>query len=111
MTSNSLPFSLDARELSAAEGLLILVTRALDKLGPGDVLEILSANASTQHDLPAWSRLTPHRFLGTTSLDGRWVHRIEKGSVRRILTGRDLDWGNRAPIRDGRFDPRHWLLG
>ena len=29
----------------------------------------------------------------------------------RVLTDKELDWGNRAPIKDGRFDTRHWLLG
>src|SRR2546425_4456389 len=111
MTSNSSTTSIDARDLSAADGLLILITRALDKLKPGSVLEILSDNASAQHDLPAWSRLTAHRWLGTMSENGRWSHRIEKGSVRRVLTDKELDWGNRAPIKDGRFDTRHWLVG
>ena len=103
--------SVDARDLSAADGLLILVSRALDRLKPGDTLEILSDNASTQHDLPAWSRLNAHRWLGIVAQNGRWSHRIEKGSVLRVLTDKELDWGNRAPIKDGRFDTRHWLLG
>jgi TusA-related sulfurtransferase len=103
--------SVDARDLSAADGLLILVSRALDRLKPGDTLEILSDNASTQHDLPAWSRLNAHRWLGAVAQNGRWSHRIEKGFVLRVLTDKELDWGNRAPIKDGRFDTRHWLLG
>ena len=103
--------SVDAGDLSAADGLLILVTRALDKVKAGDTLEILSDNASTQHDLPAWSRLNAHRCLGTVAHNGRWCHRIVKGSVLRMLTDKELDWGNHAPIKDGRFDTRHWLLG
>ncbi|PYS38335.1 MAG: hypothetical protein DMG14_18015 [Acidobacteria bacterium] len=103
--------SVDTRDLSAADGLLILAGRALDKLKTGDVLEIVSDNASAQHDLPAWARLNAHRWLGTTSNDGRWRHRIEKGSALRVLTDRELDWGNRGPIKDGRFDTKHWLLG
>jgi len=103
--------SVDAGDLSAADRLLILVTRALDKVKAGDTLEILSDNASTQHDLPAWSRLNAHRCLGTVAHNGRWCHRIVKGSVLRMLTDKELDWGNHAPIKDGRFDTRHWLLG
>src|SRR5262245_25119682 len=103
--------SVDARDLSAADGLLILITRALDKLKPGDTLEILSDNPSTQHDLSAWSRLTAHRWLGTAAQNGRWCHRIAKGPVLRVLTDQELDWGNRGTIKDGRFDTRHWLLG
>lgn len=111
MISNSSTTSVDAGNLAAADGLLILLARALDRLKPGDILQILSDNESTGHDLPAWSRLTAHRWLGTTSQNNRWSHRIEKGSAIRVLTDGELDWGNRAPIKEGRFDTRHWLLG
>jgi TusA-related sulfurtransferase len=110
MRSNS-SNSIDARDLSAADGLLLLVTRALDKLGPGEKLKILSANESAQHDLPSWCRLNGHRFLGTTFENGGWYHRVEKGSVLRVLTDKQLDWGNHARIQDGRFDARDWLIG
>ena len=110
MNSNS-SNRIDARDLSAADGLLLLITRALDRLKPGEVLEIASKNPSAPHDLPAWCRLQSHRWLGTESHNGGWLHRLEKGSVLRVLTNRELDWGNRAPIKDGRFDTRDWLLG
>src|SRR5262249_42824583 len=103
--------SVDARDLSAADGLLILITRALDKLKPGDTLEILSDNASTQHDLSACATLDADRWLGTGASNGRWCHRIEKGPVFRGLADQELDWGSRGPIKDGRFDTRNWLLG
>src|SRR5215470_1631366 len=99
--SSTPSISIDAQDLSAADGLLILVTRTLDKLKSGDVLEIVSDNASAQHDLPAWARLNAHRWLGTISHGGRRRHRLEKGSVLRVLTDRELDWGNHAPVKDG----------
>src|SRR4030095_4045873 len=111
MSCNSSAISIDARYLTAAGGLLILVARALDKVKPGDIVEILSDDVSSQHDLSAWSRLQAHRWLGTTMQNGRWCHRIEKGTALRILTSSELDWGNRAPIQEGRFDTRCWLLG
>jgi TusA-related sulfurtransferase len=111
MISNSLTTSIDALNLSAAEGLLVLVTRALDKLKPGEVLEILSDNSSVEHDLAAWSRLTANTWLGKVSVNGRTSHRLQKGSALRILTDRELDWGNRADIKDAAFDTRDWLLG
>jgi TusA-related sulfurtransferase len=110
MSSNS-SNRIDAKDMSAADGLLLLITRALDKLKTGDVLEIASDNASAPHDLPAWCRLQSHQWLGTEFQNGRWLHRLKKGSVLRVLTRGDLDWGNRAPIKDGRFDTRKWLLG
>src|SRR5262245_17044254 len=110
MSSNS-SNSINTGDLSPTDGLLILVTRALDKLSAGETLNVLSGNASVQHDLPAWCRLNGHRFLGTTVKNGRWQHRIEKGTVIRVLMEKHLDWGNRAPIQNGRFDTRNWLLG
>ena len=111
MSSNFSVHSIDARDLSATDGLLLLVTRSLDKLKAGEILEILSDNPATEHDLTAWSRLTANRWIGTTTSNGRKSHRIEKGSALRVLTDRELDWGNRAPIVNGRFDTRDWLLG
>jgi TusA-related sulfurtransferase len=111
MTSDSSPISIDARDLSAADGLFVLITRALDKLKPGEVLEILSDNPAVEHDGAAWSRLTANRWLGKTSVNGRASYRIEKGSALRVLTDRELDWGNRANLNEGVFDTREWLLG
>jgi hypothetical protein len=38
MSSNSSAYSIDARSLSATDGLLLLVTRSLDKLKAGEIL-------------------------------------------------------------------------
>jgi len=103
--------SIDAENLSASDGLLVLVTRALDKLQPGQVLEILSDNPTVEHDLPAWARLVAHRWLGTMPKDGRRSHGIEKGPALRVLVDGPLDWGQQAGIKDGRFETREWLLG
>ena len=111
MISDSSTTSLDALNLSAADGLFVFITRALDKLKPGDVLEILSDNSAAEHDLAAWARLTAHRWLGKASVNGRTSYRVEKGSALRVLTDHELDWGNRASIKDGVFDTRDWLLG
>ena len=111
MISNSSKTSIDTRNLSGADGLFLLISRALDKLQAGDVLEIATDNLSVEHDLTAWCRLTAHRWIGKTQANGRTLHRIEKGSALRILTDGPLDWGNRANIRNGGFDTRDWLLG
>ncbi|HYR91507.1 MAG TPA: hypothetical protein VE422_46065 [Terriglobia bacterium] len=41
MSSDFSTHSIDARSLSATDGLLLLVTRSLDKLKAGEILEIL----------------------------------------------------------------------
>src|SRR5712691_9518721 len=48
MSSNFSVHSIDARGLSATDGLLLLVTRSLDKLKAGGILEILSDNPSAE---------------------------------------------------------------
>jgi TusA-related sulfurtransferase len=111
MISDSSTTSIDGQNLSGADGLILLVSRALDRLEPGAVLEIFSANPSVDHDLPAWARLTANRYVGKSFSKGRAVHRIEKGSAKRILTDCDLDWDNHATITDGHFDTRAWLVG
>jgi TusA-related sulfurtransferase len=111
MTSNSSPNSIDCQNLSGADGLFVMVSRALDKVKSGDVLDILSDNPSAGHDLAAWTRLTANRFLTSMQIDSRTTHRIQKGSAARILTDRDFDWGNHAPITNGHFDTRSCLVG
>src|SRR4051812_34636859 len=100
MTSNSSTIRIDAGRLSSGNGLLLLLTRALDKLKSGDLLDILSDDPSAEHDLPSWARLHAHRFVSRTFEGGRFSYRIEKGSALRVLTREQLDWGNRAPLHE-----------
>jgi TusA-related sulfurtransferase len=111
MISDSSAASIDAQDLSGADGLFLLITRALDRLKPGAILEISTDNPSVDHDLPAWSRLSANRYVSKTFSNGRAVHRVEKGSAARILTDCDLDWDNHAKINKGHFDTRAWLVG
>jgi len=111
MISDSSAISIDALGLSGSDGLFLLISRALDRLKPGAVLEISSDNPSVDHDLPAWSRFTANRYVGRSLSNGRAVHRIEKGFAARILTDCELDWDNHAKITNGHFDTRAWLIG
>jgi TusA-related sulfurtransferase len=111
MISDFSATSIDALNLSGSDGLFLLISRALDRLRPGDVLGISSDNPSVDHDLPAWCRFTANRYVGKTSHNGRAVHRVEKGSAARILAECDLDWNNHARLTDGHFDTRAWLVG
>jgi TusA-related sulfurtransferase len=112
MISSSSTTSVDAQRLTAADGLLLLINRALDLLKPGDILEILSDDPAVEHDLAAWSRFSGNLWLGGRQANGRIAHRIEKGTAQRLLIDRPRDWGNRARIAaDGTFSTREWLLG
>src|SRR5689334_10278627 len=112
MISSFSAASIDALSLTAADGLLLLINRALDRLKPGEVLEVLSNQVCVEHELAAWSRFSGNRWLGYRLTNGRIAHRIEKGTAQRILIDQPLDWGNRAHISaEGTFSTRDWLLG
>jgi len=112
MISSFSTASVDAKKLTASDGLLLLINRALDLLKPGDILEILSDEPAVQHDLAAWSRFSGNRWLGGAPANGRMAHRIEKGTAQRVLNDQPFDWGNRSQIAgDGTFNTRDWLLG
>jgi TusA-related sulfurtransferase len=101
----------DAGRLGSATGLLLMATRMLDRLAPGEVLEILSSEPSAQHDLSAWARLQAHVYVGSSDLSGRSAHYVEKGRARRILTAEEPDWDQRATLDGGRFETAAWLIG
>ena len=103
--------TIDGGGLAAADGLILLVTRTLDKLKAGDILEIRSDNPSVEHDLSAWARMNAHQWIGSAVENGRPCHRLKKGTIRRILTEKELDWGNHAVVENGRFNTRNCLLG
>jgi 5-methyltetrahydropteroyltriglutamate--homocysteine methyltransferase len=73
------PFSPTARfdggDLDCGNGLLLLIRRHIDPLESGQLLEILSTDASVEEDLPAWCRLTGNAL----------VSRIRTGPVRSYL--------------------------
>ena len=76
----------DAATLSLGDGLEVLLSRKLDTLAPGETLEVSSDNASTEHDLRAWSRFMAHEWKGMRVEDGRFVCSIRRGTAQRIIT-------------------------
>lgn len=54
---------LDAGESACGE-LLVLVFRAVKRLEPGQVLEIVGYDRGALQDIPAWCRLTRNPLLG-----------------------------------------------
>ncbi|MEO7836614.1 MAG: 5-methyltetrahydropteroyltriglutamate--homocysteine methyltransferase, partial [Acidimicrobiales bacterium] len=53
----------DGGELDCGNGLLLLIRKHIDPLEPGQLLEILSMEASVEEDLPAWCRLTGNEMV------------------------------------------------
>ena len=51
---------IDGGDMDCGSGLLLLITRAMRRLQPGDLLGIRSAEASVVTDLPVWAELVGH---------------------------------------------------
>lgn len=51
---------IDGGDMDCGSGLLLLITRAMRRLGPGDLLGIRSAEPSVVTDLPVWAELVGH---------------------------------------------------
>jgi tRNA 2-thiouridine synthesizing protein A len=55
--------TLDARGLSCPMPVL-KTKKAIEKLSPGQILEILGTDPGTRNDLPSWARRTGNEYLG-----------------------------------------------
>ncbi len=53
----------DGGELDCGNGLLLVIRKHIDPLERGQLLEILSMEASVEEDLPAWCRLTGNEMV------------------------------------------------
>ena len=76
----------EAGSLWLGEGLEVLLSRKLDSLSPGEILEVQSDDAAIEHDLRAWARFTANHWKGIRVENGRFICSIERGAVLRIIT-------------------------
>ena len=51
---------------------------AMDELGPGDVLELISTDRGSLSDVPAWAESLGHRLVHVADDGGRFEFHIEK---------------------------------
>ena len=61
--------SIDARG-SACPGPLLEAKKGIGKVKVGEILAILSNDASTKNDIPLWAKKVGHECLGYLELDG-----------------------------------------
>jgi tRNA 2-thiouridine synthesizing protein A len=61
--------TVDARG-SACPGPLLEAKKAIGAVSVGQVIEVLSGDASTKSDLPKWATKVGHEFLGVAEADG-----------------------------------------
>lgn len=60
--------TVDARG-TACPGPLLAAKKAIGELESGEIMEILSADEGTKHDIPRWCDKVGHEYLGFTDLD------------------------------------------
>lgn len=70
--------SFDGGDLDCGNGLLLLIRQHIDPLEPGQLLEIISQEASVEEDLPSWCRLTGNDL----------VHLHKEGRRRHFLVSK-----------------------
>ena len=69
---------LDARG-TPCPGPLLEAKRAITSLSIGEVMEVLSADASTNKDIPRWANKIGHEYLGTLEEAGYWRIFVKRG--------------------------------
>jgi TusA-related sulfurtransferase len=75
----------DAEGLELGAGLEVLLAAVLEPCAPGDELELAVDTRSTALELPAWARSAGHEVTGERPEDGRWLVRLRRGAIRRVL--------------------------
>jgi len=64
----SVAISVDARG-TACPGPLLAAKKAIGDVESGGIMEILSSDEGTQHDVPKWCQKMEHEFLGIIEED------------------------------------------
>jgi 5-methyltetrahydropteroyltriglutamate--homocysteine methyltransferase len=93
--------SFDGGALSCGNGLLLLIRKHLDPLGPGGILEIRSTEISVDEDLPAWCRLTGNELISWTRDGDQRSFLVSKGPLAgraRRATAAGIPFANSAPV-------------
>ena len=73
--------SFDGGDLDCGNGLLLMIRRHIDPLQPGQLLEILSTEASVDEELPAWCRMTGNELVAFTREGKRRSFLVCKGNL------------------------------
>ncbi len=87
---------IDGGDMDCGSGLLLLITRGMRRLSPGELLGIRSAEASVLVDLPAWAEMVGNDVVATVaeSEQGPWWFAVSKGTAP-VST---FSQGQRTPV-------------
>ncbi len=89
---------IDGGDMDCGSGLLLLITRGMRRLEPGQRLGIRSAEASVVVDLPVWADLVGHDVVGEVAEtpEGPWWFSVAKASTTAPTTV--FSQGGRTPV-------------
>ncbi|MGW0820309.1 radical SAM protein [Streptomyces sp. NPDC002845] len=90
---------IDGGDMDCGSGLLLLITRAMRRLDPGQLLGVRSAEASVVTDLPVWADLVGHDVVTeiAESAEGPWWFAVRKaGKSAEAVTV--FSQGERTPV-------------
>lgn len=59
---------------------IVKTAKAIQKLKPGQVLEVVADDEGIKKDLPAWCKSSGHEFLGLVEEDGEYKGYVKKHS-------------------------------
>ncbi len=93
---------IDGGEMDCGSGLLLLITRAMRRLSPGELLGVRSAQVSVVTDLPVWADLVGHevdRQVADTD-EGPWWFAVRKVRAAVVTPAPDPTFssGQRTPV-------------
>jgi TusA-related sulfurtransferase len=101
----------DGGSVGLADGLMFAIDVCLSDLEVGEVLEVSSANAGLQHELPPWCRGIGHELVASEPDGDGWRFRIRRGDRGALMFADRPDLGQVAPDRHDGFGTRDWLIG
>lgn len=82
--------SFDGGALDCGSGLLLLIRKHIDPLASGQLLEILSSEASVVEDLPAWCRLTGNDLVSHIRRGRQNSFLVSKGPAANLRPSEPL---------------------
>jgi 5-methyltetrahydropteroyltriglutamate--homocysteine methyltransferase len=97
--------SFDGGDLDCGNGLLLLIRKHIDPLDPGQLLEIISVEASVDEDLPAWCRLTGNQLVSRHQDGRRLSFLVSKGPFTTPAAASELA-ATSTPGKHGRTRKR-----
>jgi tRNA 2-thiouridine synthesizing protein A len=72
--------TIDAAGLRCPEPVMMLHA-AIRRVAPGDLLQLIATDPSTQRDVSNFCRFLPHELLSSEASEDRYVYVVRKGAA------------------------------